>query len=684
MKKQRINRSAVTALFMTAAVQAAPLEDRDGNGLWDSWERIHFGTNGVNPESDRDGDGRTEKQEMLAGTDPNRAESRLEFRVQQTNGQMHITFSPLMDMRNYSLDWCASLTNGVWEALTNGTIDSLGTPATILDTDAQQGFYRLTIAASNAPAITASSFENDPPDQVNPPQQAYDGNLSTRWSAMGTNEWIQFIFPTEEIFNTLRMAFHNGDQHVTRFSAASSGDGQAWNRFYTGESSGLSTGLESFVFAPVTSRWFRILGHGNSSNTWNSYTEVEWDYEIPATSTVISSFETIGEWSAGTINSNSFVEGAGSLQWDHGSASSISLTASYPLDLSDGEYISVWVHNELAVENERFVILFYSSGGDYYAQIRTDFVGWKRFVFPKSGFTINNAPEGWHKITSVRFFARGWSNTLNPDRVVLLDDLRLNHSSMNTISPRFLASFESGSIAADVGNEFTQATGGRFSVVDNPSVSPTNPSEKVLLTSIIEEGHRRAEYHAPRMPTREKIYIYAWKELFPTNFTEGVHLNWTSYSVGQWKTWPCEYYGSGIYDFKDEICRGGGIFNHRLITKSFEHEFSFRAMPDCNTYLLPMERGQWHAFALEIYWTNSTNGYYNLYKDGELVESQAGVKTLFDGFIPQTCDMMWGMGLYASWSSTGASSIDYYLDDMAVFDLEEGVSVEEVLEWQGY
>lgn len=684
MKKQCVEKTIAMALIMAAAAQAAPLEDTDGNGLWDSWELIHYGGLGVDPASDSDGDGRSAKQEMLAGTNPNVAESRLQFGVERTNGQMRIFFSPLMDMRSYSVDRSASLTNEVWTAVTNGTVETLGESAAVMDAEAQQGFYRLSIAAPNAPAIDASSFENDPPNNVNPPQQAYDGNMSSRWSAQGTNEWIQFVFPVEQIFNTLRIAFHNGDQRVNWFSAVSSVDGQAWNPFYTDESSGLSAELETFVFAPVTSRWFRIVGHGNSSNDWNSYSEVEWDYvESYADAPRVSSFETEGEWSNGTINTNEYVEGSGSFQWDHGAASSISLTANYPLDLSEGDYISIWVHNELPVANEKFTLIFYSTDLSYFVKIRTDFVGWKRFVFHKADFSENDQPAGWHNITSIRFYASGWSNTLNPDRVVLLDDFRFDHFSLDEISPRFLASFESGSLAPDVGIEFAQQSGGSFAVVDNPSVSQANPSEKVLLTSLI-NGGRRAEYHAPRMPTQEKTYIYAWKELFPTDFGEGVNLGWGHYGVGQWKTWPCQYKGLDVYDFSDEICNGGGIFNHRLITKTYEHEFSFRAKPDCNEVFLPMERGEWHAFALEIYWTDSSAGYYNLYKDGQLVESQAGVKTLFDGFVPQTCDMMWGMGLYAAWSSTEVSSLNYYLDDMAVFDVDEGASIDDVLEWQGY
>lgn len=55
------------------------LEDLDGNGLSDAWERLFFGAIGVDPSADRDGDGLSNLGEYKAGTNPNDSLSQFRF-----------------------------------------------------------------------------------------------------------------------------------------------------------------------------------------------------------------------------------------------------------------------------------------------------------------------------------------------------------------------------------------------------------------------------------------------------------------------------------------------------------------------------------------------------------------------------------------------------------------------------
>jgi probable HAF family extracellular repeat protein len=53
------------------AVLLTPNNDSDSNGLPDDWEKFYFGTMGVDPNADPDGDGLTNRQEFEAHTNPN-------------------------------------------------------------------------------------------------------------------------------------------------------------------------------------------------------------------------------------------------------------------------------------------------------------------------------------------------------------------------------------------------------------------------------------------------------------------------------------------------------------------------------------------------------------------------------------------------------------------------------------
>ncbi|HUR45851.1 MAG TPA: thrombospondin type 3 repeat-containing protein [Candidatus Saccharimonadales bacterium] len=70
-----ISLSNASAFVQTDAIPRGP--DSNGNGLPDAWERTYFGTLGVNPNADADGDGMSNLQEYQAGTNPTNASDSL-------------------------------------------------------------------------------------------------------------------------------------------------------------------------------------------------------------------------------------------------------------------------------------------------------------------------------------------------------------------------------------------------------------------------------------------------------------------------------------------------------------------------------------------------------------------------------------------------------------------------------
>jgi len=135
----------------------------------------------------------------------------------------------------------------------------------------------VTCSADEVPAvaplkpaeITASS------DDGNGPAFLLDDDIATRWSANGDGEWAMFDYGKPETFDAVRLAFHKGDARSTMFDIEVSEDGETWTQVVTGaKSSGALTSFERFEFDSVNARFVKYVGHGNTSNTWNSLTEM--------------------------------------------------------------------------------------------------------------------------------------------------------------------------------------------------------------------------------------------------------------------------------------------------------------------------------------------------------------------------------------------------------------------------
>lgn len=102
-----------------------------------------------------------------------------------------------------------------------------------------------------------------------------DGDMNTRWSAEG-EQWIQYDLGQSKQVKYLSMAFFNGDQRQTIFDVEVSSDGTNWQKLISKkQSSGLTGDMETFEVTPVSARFIRLMGYGNTSNQWNSITEVE-------------------------------------------------------------------------------------------------------------------------------------------------------------------------------------------------------------------------------------------------------------------------------------------------------------------------------------------------------------------------------------------------------------------------
>lgn len=132
----------------------APGVDSNNDGISDAWELIHFGTINIDPNADADHDGMSNREEYLAGTDPNNALDVLQLTT--------ANFAP--DGTTVSITWNSVPTRDYYilktPDLTTPWIDSgLGlispdgptTTRTFSDTAAPTRFYRVQAVRPLAP-----------------------------------------------------------------------------------------------------------------------------------------------------------------------------------------------------------------------------------------------------------------------------------------------------------------------------------------------------------------------------------------------------------------------------------------------------------------------------------------------------------------------------------------------------
>ena len=125
---------------------------------------------------------------------------------------------------------------------------------------------KLAVAAVTASAVPEAA-------QGNTPDKTVDGNLDTRWSAAG-EQWIQYDLGEAREVGAVSIAYMFGDARRYYFDIQGSLDGADWVELYAGQSSGLTHEPQLYPVADTQVRYIRINGQGNSSNNWNSVTEV--------------------------------------------------------------------------------------------------------------------------------------------------------------------------------------------------------------------------------------------------------------------------------------------------------------------------------------------------------------------------------------------------------------------------
>jgi subtilisin family serine protease len=126
--------------------------DTDNDGLPDWWETDHFGNLTATGTDDTDGDGDSNLDEFLDGTDPVDAGSHLAFSgflaTSDTTGDQFVLSFPTVVDRTYDVEYSDTLTEGSWTML-GSPVAGTGSVLQVTDTasraTAPHRFYRLHV-----------------------------------------------------------------------------------------------------------------------------------------------------------------------------------------------------------------------------------------------------------------------------------------------------------------------------------------------------------------------------------------------------------------------------------------------------------------------------------------------------------------------------------------------------------
>ncbi len=153
----------------------------------------------------------------------------------------------------------------------------LNTDFEVIDPSASCGSEPIDPIELVVAAVTASDYDDRGPYV---PENTLDDDLSptSRWSAKGDGQWINYDLGTLRSVDSLNVAFYRGDERTTTISIETSLDDVSWEVLLDhASSSGNTLDFESFDLEDTQARFVRLIGHGNSfpNDDWMRLAGVE-------------------------------------------------------------------------------------------------------------------------------------------------------------------------------------------------------------------------------------------------------------------------------------------------------------------------------------------------------------------------------------------------------------------------
>ena len=142
----------------------------------------------------------------------------------------------------------------------DGTTDSNTATVSITAQDVSSCTTNLPISG-----VTASGYQLG-----NPPSNAIDADLNTRWANDGVGSWISADLGITQNICSVDIAWYNGNARQYHFVIATSTDGSTFTNVFNGDSSGTTVSSEKYTISNINARYVRVTVNGNTQNNWAS------------------------------------------------------------------------------------------------------------------------------------------------------------------------------------------------------------------------------------------------------------------------------------------------------------------------------------------------------------------------------------------------------------------------------
>ncbi|OQB12676.1 MAG: Surface layer protein precursor [Firmicutes bacterium ADurb.Bin193] len=120
--------------------------------------------------------------------------------------------------------------------------------------------------------ITASVPGNKPELKL---ESLIDGDVNTNWSTKEIGEYIQFDLEGEQTVDYVSITWASSDDRKYTFTLQGSTDGEEFDDIVTLTSNGVNSVPEVYSFSPINVVSIRLVGNGNTVNTFTNLTEIE-------------------------------------------------------------------------------------------------------------------------------------------------------------------------------------------------------------------------------------------------------------------------------------------------------------------------------------------------------------------------------------------------------------------------